>query len=292
MVILGGSGFLGSTLVEYFSKDFEIVFSYNDNRIVSKVTSVKLDASNLIAVEEFIRVYSPNVVVNAIAHTNVDQIERNPNMSFGLNVELPIFLASLSVNYGFKLIHISTDHFLSLNTSLIKEEDFVLGVNAYGKQKLEAETGIMSCNSDAVIVRTNFFKSDPMKRKGLFEWIVGNLSAGMEISSYVNILFTPVSCKILAHALCDLLKIEYSGLINVASNTSISKYDFARFVAKEMKLNENLVIPTIFAENDKFVIRPEKMALDNSRFVSLTRFYFPSVPDMIRHEVYDRNLEL
>jgi dTDP-4-dehydrorhamnose reductase len=290
ILILGGSGLLGSYLVNYFRDVFEVVYSYNSQGALDSNVGngFFLNALDHQSVDLCVKKYAPDFLLNAIALANVDEVQKGGKLGHDLNVSFPIILNEISVKYGCKLIQISTDHFSAGSSILIKENDIVKPVNLYGAQKLEAEKGILFANSSALVLRTNFFRSDIHRGRGLLEWIIYKLKRNEPFNGFTNILFTPVSCEILGESLLKLLDVDYSGLINISSSESITKYDFAKAVAKIIKADLSLINPYDIEDRADLVTRPKNMCLDNSKFIKVTGLKVPSIADMIQLEINSR----
>ena len=291
ILILGGTGLLGSYLVNYLKGFSEIYYSYNSQTVVDSndKNAFFLNALDHKSVESYIREIAPDILINAIALANVDEVQLKRELGYELNVKLPVFLNEMSIKYNYKLIHISTDHFSGDSPGFIRENDSVHSLNYYGEQKLEAEECLLSLPSTAIIVRTNFFRHDFNFQRGLMEWIICKLNNNQSFNGFTNVHFTPVSCEVLSKGILKLLEIEYSGLVHISSSEDITKYDFARFIANSLKANSSLINPCDFEERPDFVTRPRNMCLDNSKFIEITGFKIPSIADMIEKEIRSRD---
>ena len=68
------------------------------------------DLSNLEGLVETVRVYGPDVVVNAAAYTAVDKAETDSQTAFLVNELAPEALSSVCAAIGAYLVHFSTDY--------------------------------------------------------------------------------------------------------------------------------------------------------------------------------------
>jgi dTDP-4-dehydrorhamnose reductase len=97
----------------------------------------------------------PDVVVNATAHTAVDQAEDEPELAFLANAEAPAELARLCAGCGATLLHYSTDYVFdgSANTPY-REDHPTAPLGVYGASKLEGEKRIQVSGGKHLILRT------------------------------------------------------------------------------------------------------------------------------------------
>lgn len=99
----------------------------------------------------------PDVVVNAVAYTAVDQAETNGDRALRINAEAVGVLAEESHRRGALLIHFSTDYvFDGTSPSPYRESDAPHPASVYGRSKLLGETAIQASRCDHLILRTSW----------------------------------------------------------------------------------------------------------------------------------------
>lgn len=91
---------------------------------------------------EALGMYSPDVVVNLAGESRVDVVEGDPDRYRKINVEVPIRLAEWCDLVGAHYIHVSTQAVFSGNTPPYHPDSVLSPINAYGRQKMEAEIGV------------------------------------------------------------------------------------------------------------------------------------------------------
>lgn len=95
------------------------------------------------------------IVVNAAAHTAVDQAEDEPEAAHALNAVAPGVLAEAAREQGARLIHVSTDYvFDGSGERPWREEDPTGPSSVYGRTKLAGEAAVRAALPDHVILRT------------------------------------------------------------------------------------------------------------------------------------------
>lgn len=145
VLVTGCNGQVGRSLVEQLDHKVDLL----------AVDRTELDITQREAVFKAVEGFSPDFVINAAAHTAVDKAEQEPELSFAINRDGPLFLAQASKSVGATLMHISTDYVFTgdkVGEYVENDEPGPLGV--YGKSKLAGERAIAEANEKHIILRT------------------------------------------------------------------------------------------------------------------------------------------
>ena len=104
-----------------------------------------------------VRSVRPNVIVNAAAHTAVDQAENEPALAQTLNAQAPRVLAAEAAALGACLVHYSSDYVFDGSGDAARDESAATGpLNVYGRTKLEGEHAIRASGCKHLIFRTSW----------------------------------------------------------------------------------------------------------------------------------------
>ena len=96
ILIFGGSGFLSSYLFETLQKKSDLFIAYNINYIkYRKFKYFKITKINNSCIKKIIDNAKPNIIINTIAYTNIDRIDKNKNISKNLNIKLPEIISNI-----------------------------------------------------------------------------------------------------------------------------------------------------------------------------------------------------
>jgi dTDP-4-dehydrorhamnose reductase len=115
------------------------------------------DLSRLEDLMQTVRDYQPDVIVNAAAHTAVDQAEDEPELARLLNATAPAALAKAAQQLGALLVHYSTDYVFNGEGQVPwQEADATAPLNVYGNTKREGELAIASSGCQHLIFRTSW----------------------------------------------------------------------------------------------------------------------------------------
>ena len=126
--------------------------------------SKQLDLAKPDQIHEQIRAHRPDLIINAAAHTAVDQAESEPDAAFAINATAPGVLAEEAKALGVPLIHYSTDYvFDGSKTAPYTEADTPNPLSVYGQSKLAGEQAIAAAGGQYLILRTSWVYSNQGK---------------------------------------------------------------------------------------------------------------------------------
>ena len=283
MLIIGGSGFLGINW-QHYNKKYRIVSTYNTNRLNFTADWKRFsfdDKNGLIALEKLVLEVNPELIVNCSAIANIEKCESQFDLAKNINTDLPRALSVVTEKIGCRLIHISTDHYFSELKTPRNEFSHMFPVNNYGITKMNAEKTILEGSSQTTIVRVNFFGYGLPKNPSLLDKIIHDLDKGQKFYGFDDVFFNPVSIEELVCSIELIIESRFVGLIHLGSNEVISKYEFARRIAKIYGYPQELVLPRHSTDFDKRVKRPQYLALDATKFLELSQKSLPSIDDML-----------
>jgi len=107
-----------------------------------------------------LRELAPDLIINAAAHTAVDQAESEPELAFAINAQAPQVLAEEAAQLGVPLIHYSTDYvFDGSKATPYTEQDAPNPLGVYGSSKLAGEQAITAVGGQHLILRTSWVYS-------------------------------------------------------------------------------------------------------------------------------------
>jgi len=284
-LIIGASGLLGSIIYNKFKSSNKVFGTYFRSIGTSDGNLRYLDACDQSQLSDLIRDMSPSTIINCMGLTSVELCEMRPEASWKLNSEIPMRLAQISSLMGARLIHISTDHYASKKSQPRTESDSVIPINQYGYSKLQAERFILEYNSNALILRTNFFGYAKGEGKSLLNFAVKALDSQKEIVGFTDVLFSPVGASEIANFLLDQSSIGITGILNFASREVTSKFDFLTLVSRIQGYNDRYISRGSIVNSELTVVRPNYLALDSTRLLSEIGYDLPSLEAMLRTEM-------
>ena len=252
------------------------------------VVSHMVDISTADAAGHVINRLSPDLVINSVALTDVDQCERDQDLATQCNVMVAANMALAAKATGSKFIQISTDHLFDGAEPLRSEIDQPAPANHYGMTKWQAEKVVAEVLTESLIVRTNFFGWGPSYRPSFSDWILGALEIGQPVNMFTDAYYTPVYMPNLIKAVHGLFAAGQSGVFNIVGGERLSKYQFGKRLSRVFGCDESLIRPTLLSQMSDLVPRPLDMSLSNDKLLSTNAVVMPDLSTMLETLAADR----
>lgn len=242
------------------------------------------DLSNLEGLAETVRVFKPNVVVNAAAYTAVDKAESDAEMAHRVNALAPEVLSRACAALGAYLVHYSTDYvFNGAGQKPWTEKDSTGPLNVYGHSKLAGEQGIAKQGAQHVIFRTSWVYGT---EGGNFAKTMLRLAQEREKMTVINDQFgAPTGAALLANVTAMALQASkrLSGVYHLAAAGETTWFDYAAYVMAQAKLRKpdlNMVVkeflPVSTSEFPTPARRPLNSRLNCSRLEAALQLKLPA----------------
>lgn len=248
---------------------------------IDGVTSHTVDLLDTNTAKMLVREIAPDLIVHTAGLTNVDECECDSEKSWIANFQIADNVAQISAELAIKLVHISTDHLFDGKTTLVSESHPVAPQNNYARHKYKAEQAVIGYHRDALVVRTNFFGWGPNYRPSFSDNILDSLENGGDLHTFDDVFFTPLSTRRLIDLTHHIIKLGYSGIVNICGGERISKYEFSVKLATVFGHDPDLIQPVQAARRRRKVNRPHDLSLSSSLMNKLTGLAPMTVDEVI-----------
>ena len=266
ILVLGATGQIGSALKRDLI-GWEKVEFLNRN---------ELDFKKIEEIEDKIKKFQPDFIINAAAYTNVDAAEDFREDAFQVNSFAVDKLSKLANAYGVVLVHFSTDYiFDGQKNSPYLETDSPYPLSVYGESKLEGEKFVEKNCSKFFIIRTSGVIS---KNEDNFISKIKKFSEKKKKLSVINDQITSInfSAYISRNTSMMLKKIEDNienesrwGTYHMSGDKPGSWFDFANYAQKLSKLNDpNSIFSKSIIESISSIEFNQKAKRPNYSFLS------------------------
>lgn len=154
ILVLGAAGQVGFELLRSLSGLGEVLAA---DRVADAALGVDLaiDIGDLAVLRARIDELAPDVIVNAAAHTAVDQAEDEPELADRINHLALVELGAAAAARGALLVHYSTDYvFAGESGTPYREDHPTAPQSVYGRSKLAGERALAAAGCPYLLLRT------------------------------------------------------------------------------------------------------------------------------------------
>lgn len=212
---------------------------------LGRSTTPPLDLQRPSLIRPLIEALSPDLIVNAAAHTRVDQAETEPEQAFRLNHECVAELARTAAEQKIPLIHYSTDYvFDGEATRPYQETDLTHPLGVYGQSKWAGEEAIRAAGGCHLILRTAWVYG--LHGQNFLNTMLRLMTERQELGIVDDQIGAPTWSRQIADAtaLCAFrwleepsFKAQHSGTYHLTSQGSTSWFGFASEIQRLGRLS-------------------------------------------------------
>jgi dTDP-4-dehydrorhamnose reductase len=263
--VTGASGLLGNRTVQLANNDdWTVIPTHNIKPL--HPNSLKLDITDATGVLNLMAEVEPDVVVHAASETNVDKCEIEKERAWKINDYGTCNIADACQKVHAKLIYISTDYVFDGEKGLYNEEDKPNPVNYYGLTKLEGEKQIIEHCKNYAILRTSVLYGWHPWKQNFAIWIINKLKQQQEITVVEDHYNTPTLADNIAEMTVEVAEKDLRGLYHASGRERISRYEFAKQIARTFGLNSDLIKPVKMSQLTAWIAkRPRDSSLNTSK---------------------------
>lgn len=214
----------------------------------------QVDFSKPHSLREVVRSAAADVVINAVAYTNVDKAESEPELCHLINAEAVGVLAEEALRAKAALIHYSTDYvFDGRKGSPYVETDEPNPLGVYAASKLAGEQVVVRTEGSFVVLRSSWIYSNWRDNfvKKVLSWA--------HSKSELSIVDDQIGCPTWARCLAEITALmlskggkningwvkERSGIYHLANTGYTSRYDWALEILKRDPQKGDQLLKTI-----------------------------------------------
>ena len=291
IVLLGADGQVGYELHRVFAPMGAIAAYTLSGNLPGGASCGRIDFAEAGSLATLIAEKRPKLVLNAVAHTQVDRAEDEPSLAQRINADAVAELAQACATHGAKLVHYSTDYvFGGEGRRPWRESDTTAPLGVYGRTKLAGEEAIRTSGCRHMILRAAWVYG---ARGQNFLRTALRLAAERDELKVVSDQIgspTPARWLAVATALAHARNADANGTWHVVADGECSWYQFATAIyaealaAKVLERAPRLVgIPS--TEYPAKAKRPMYSRLDTSLFASDFGMQLPDWRDGLRQVI-------
>ena len=220
-----------------------------------------LDIRDYYLVKAALSSFMPDVVINCVAYTAVDDCEDHEEEARLVNETGVKNLALAAKEIGAVLVHISTDYVFDGNgTSPYTEDEEVNPVNAYGRTKALGERAVFENMEKYFIIRTAWLYGEG---KNFVKTMISLSEKNKTLRVVSDQIGSPTSANELARFIVYLIQTDKYGIWHGVCDGSTSWYEFTKEIMKLTGKEEVEVLPIKSEEYRTKAKRPYFSVLSN-----------------------------
>ena len=227
VLVLGNTGKMGNAIEHSLKSTYLVSGKNRDN----------FDAMNLDSVKAIIDSESPDYVINTVAFMGIDPCEIEPDKAIKINTLYPKFLAELSNERKFTLIHFSTDSvFSGRKKGFYVESDVPDPINIYGLTKYGGDCFIQAIANKYYILRLSVLFGKSSSEQFVEKMLI-KLKNGESLKIADDIVSSPTYSLDVADRLLEIIKSKYPyGLYHTINFGQASLYELMQEIVKTLAI--------------------------------------------------------
>jgi dTDP-4-dehydrorhamnose reductase len=242
IVLTGARGLLGSEVARRFAADGHAVTGWTSGRHDGYR---QVDVHRQEDIDLALDSGRPDAVIHCAANPNIASCEADPAAARELNALAVQKLAGAAVARGIRVVHVSTDYvFSGRKDGDYAEDDPPDPLQTYGRTKAEAESYCAGADGVLVVRLPLLFGVSRIAAKATFpEQVIQHLRAGKEVPADAVEFRQPTYTTDVAAVIARLINAEATGIVHVAAQQGITKFDWAIEIAGKTGLDASLIRP-------------------------------------------------
>ncbi len=248
ILITGSNGLLGQKLLTVLNKETNHLYGFDlaDNSLIESIPDQyrKIDLTDRKTTIDAICEIKPQMIVHTAAMTEVDRCELEKELCWNVNVVATDHVVTAAQKIDASVIFISSDYVFDGKNGPYSEDSLPNPINYYGRSKLAAENLLRGGNLEWTIVRTIvLYGVGKDIRSSFVTWLLDRLRSGKSVRIVNDQWGNSTIVDDLAAGIDRLITLKHSGIYNIGNHDFITRFEFARLIAKKFDLNGELIVP-------------------------------------------------
>lgn len=266
ILLTGASGFLGWNLCRTALGKYHVAgMMFKRGINLPGVDAIFCDITDYSALKAVFSKVRPDFVIHCAAFSNPNFCQRNPEISWLVNVTASVNIAGLCSDAAIPCVFTSSDLVFDGNAPPYNESSRVSPVNLYGEQKAEAEKEMLDCHDKMVVCRMPLMYGDaPSDAASFIQQLISDLKNGKAATLFTDEFRTPVSAPDASKGLLLALE-KMSGIVHLGGKERVSRYEFGLKLVNQLGKPRSFLKKNLREEIPMPAPRPRDVSLDSSK---------------------------
>lgn len=273
IVVTGGKGFIGSSIVSYLVDKGHYVTSIDIN---CGENVILCDVSDEHALAKLLINEKPEIIIHCAAIKNLPVCEKDRAKSLLTNVLSTEVIASYAASHNAKIVYLSSDVVFNGEKGNYTPSEDTNPINWYGNTKVFSEHIVRDvprsaiCRTALVIGALNEtykielakeLKMDLLVNQTLLpQYIYHRLKNNMALRMPTGIISNPTPIELLCDMVGRIIDKDARGIFHTTGPDAISRYETADLIARLFDLDKRLIV-----KDDENIspLRPKNVSMDS-----------------------------
>jgi dTDP-4-dehydrorhamnose reductase len=267
LVITGAGGFVAGSMVVQAGDAWQVhALARKDIALPPGAIGHHVELTDAAQLRDTLDAIRPDAVIHAAAAADIDFCENNRDTAEAVNVGVTREVARFCGENGVRLVHCSTDTVFDGEKGMYRETDPAGPINFYAETKLRAEQIVAADAPGAAVARLSLVMGLPMLGAGnsFLSRMIDALEAGREVGVPGEEIRTPADVVTLGRAILELAGNDFAGIIHLAGNDCMNRFDMSRRIAERLGYPPERVVSKSAAGLPGRAPRPRDVSMDNS----------------------------
>lgn len=181
------------------------------------------------AVLDYIKSYTPDVVVHCAAYTAVDRAEDEKEICYNINVKGTEYIARACKEIDAKMVYISTDYiFEGVGETAYEVQDKAAPNNTYGITKYQGEEAVRKILDKYFIIRISWVFG--INGNNFINTMMKLGETRSELSIVADQIGSPTFTYDLSPLICDIIATDKYGIYHATNEGYCSWADLAEYI--------------------------------------------------------------
>lgn len=279
LVLGGATGLVGQALVEVLhDSGWEVTTAGRAELNINAPNAADALAAMVDSVE-------PHWIFNAVAYTQVDKAEEEPEEAVLLNRTFPAMLGRIIKPRSIGLVHFSTDFVFNGKSSVpYKADDPTDPQSVYGRTKRGGEEALLALELEScIIIRTAWLFGSG--RKNFVSTILNACKEKRQVNVVHDQVGSPTYTLDLAQYALKLVEAETTGIFHIVNSGQASWCELADEAVRLAQM-ECMVNPVPSSDYPQKAVRPVYSVLDCKELARVTGISPRPWPQALRDYIF------
>lgn len=269
LLVTGCGGFVAGSIVKQAGDEWELFGIARSNLPAgyNNVGHFQFDLCDSTRLRQVFADICPEAVIHTAAKADIDRCQANQAETETVNVGVTRQIVELCREHGTKMVFCSTDAVFDGTKGNYTEEDPPHALNFYADTKIRCEQFVQEALKNSVVARLALVAGLPMLGAGnsFLAKMIASFEQNKPVLAPANEIRTPIDVVTLGQALLELAGSDFAGLIHLAGNTPLNRYEMSCQIAIALGFPTELVTRTNSADDKNRAPRPENATLNNAK---------------------------